>query len=595
MKTIQRISIFLILSLVLILNCAVFAADEEVCHRDSFFPKIGNCGYDTTHYDLNLAWDDTADTLTGHVVISLNALWDASEITLDFTNIYTISSVTVDGIPAEYKNENEKLTVSGHFVHDSLYKIGVDYSGKNQVSSFVMDDDQKKDLAGKPMCTLLEPIVAHQYYPCNDIPADKATYSIAVTVPSKYIPASIGSLVEIVQADGTSVVPDEKTLADYKPTGDIVTWKYEAKEPLASYLFTVCIGDFEVTQHQEESGTVQTNFVARNFEDKEDINRLFGLQEDMKKCFEHYTGTAYPYQVSGGIVIDQKLYAAIETQSRSLYDEIEHSETIFAHEIGHQWVGDMISLSDWSDVWIKEGWASYAQALWEKCAGRPDGYTDNLRQNYERVVNTGFRKIPAKDYGDRYISDNDKELKAASLTVSQIEEVLPSICDKKIDQEKLNADLSELAAKGPIDGIAFWNMVPKYCDNVIVNVEQINNLRKLFGIEETDSKSEELVGPKETSNNLDSMYGAGAYAGGSLVYYVLNHELGDEVFIKGMQLMLERYKYGTINTQEFIDCFSEAAGRDLTEFLHPWLYYNGNVPDLPEIETNQEASWNSKK
>ncbi len=596
MKKTKSIILLTVVLALFVLSFSVFASDNQEegfsCQKDSFFPDQGNCGYEAAHYNLDLAWDEPTDILTGYVGIVVNSLWDTSEITFDFSSTYTVSSVKVDGMPVDFKSENDNLVVSGNFKQNKSYQIEINYSGHPQNGNFLMTDEQRAALAGKPFCNLAEPNAASNIFPCNNTTKDKASFSIKLTVPSKYIPASNGTLVEIIQADGTSLIPDDKTLADYKPTGDKVTWRYEEKEAMAPYLFVFCMDEFKASLHTEEDGLLETNFISKNIEDQKAAEQVIGLQEDIKKCFESATGTAYPFSAYGATLYGNVLGGALETQSRPVYDPSESAEFVFAHEIAHQWIGDQVSIADWSDLWIKEGWASYGQALWERCAGRPEGYTKTMEDFYTSLVNNGLSKYSATDLVNGMSGSMADQMKAASLTADQVVEGVNLLCGKGLDQTKLKADAESALVDGKADGMTLLNLVPKYCETIIYSTKKGNDFKRLLGMEVSDSNEEPKIhGPKQIGNTRPEMYNNGPYAGGAMVYYVLNQKLGDEKFTEAMQLVLKRYGGKTITTEEIISCFSEIAGEDLTDFIHPWLYYEPHVPDMPNGPTYAEARY----
>ena len=338
---------------------------------------------------------------------------------------------------------------------------------------------------------LNEPTNAWRFYICNDHPKDKATYHYSFTVPASFVPAGSGDLLKIEEATGTVIFPGKSFERDYDPGTNegTVTFTYALETQTAPYLFTVCAGAFDLKLQTFDTGRVQLDFVDINHKDASHAWELTGLQEEIIASLEPFFGK-YPYTNSGAIVFHTEMGAALETLGRSLYDASTTEDFVFAHEITHQWMGDLISLEDWSDLWIKEGAATFGELLWAEHKDGRKAYEDEVILNYKTVVSHGSS------------------------------------------------------------------------------------------------------GPKEIhSNQPDDLYSAGPYKGGSLVYHILRDRLGDEVFSKALQTLIEENKYGTVNEEKFIEVFSRVSGEDLTDLIKSFLYYgeNGHVPDLPGLITYEEA------
>ena len=482
---------------IFLLAAVLLPADAQECTRDSFFPNAGNCGYDVSDYRLDMTWDADGDLWDVVEDITFTAEWDINELHFDFTDSYEFYGLTIDGVAVDFELQDQDLTVYYNFSHDTEYHLYAGFRGKLDYG-FIFDPDGASREENDGFCMLNEPDNARRYYICNDHPKDKATYHFSFTVPASFTPAGVGRLLEIREADGTVIVPegDFSRKAGPEGTKGTVTFTYEAAEPMAPYLFAVCAFPFDLRQKTLADGIVELDFVDNTIGEDYDLAwELAGQQEEIIRMFESYLGT-YPYRDLGAIVAPTRLGAALETQTRPVYDRSSLRDHIFAHELIHQGIGDLISVEDWSDIWIKEGAASYGEDLWKLNFAGWEAYESGLIFQYEKVANGDLKNPDAEGY----------------------------------------------------------------------------------------------AGPGEITNEINEMYGQSPYAGGALVYYSLHYKLGDEVFKQAMQLLLERYAWSTVNEEKFIDAFSEAAGEDLTDLVRSWLYYGGgHVPDLPGLETYEEA------
>ena len=218
---------------------------------------------------------------------------------------------------------------------------------------------------------LSEPDGAAGFYPVNDHPSDKATYTFRVTVPDPFEAVANGVLIETTDH------------------GDMTTFLFEARDPMASYLATINIDEFESETSESESGIPIRNYFPTGL--SEEMRKPFARQGEMIDYFSDLFG-AYPFEVYGALVIDMEFGAALETQTLSIFskamidsNEQEGSESVVAHELAHQWFGDSISLADWKDIWLNESFATYSQGLWTEHTQGREALDEWVRRTYDYV------------------------------------------------------------------------------------------------------------------------------------------------------------------------------------------------------------------
>ncbi len=192
-----------------------------------------------------------------------------------------------------------------------------------------------------------EPDGSATWFPVSDHPTDKATYSFDITVPDGLVAVANGLL------EGSS------------PAGGLTTWSWNAPDPMAAYLATATVGDFELQQYTAENGTPIIDAI--------DPARLgapvaaLELTSDMLTFFSDRFGP-YPFVSYGAIVDDDTVGYALETQTRSFFSRTASEGTV-AHELAHQWMGNHVSPGRWADIWLNEGWATYASWIWTESRG----------------------------------------------------------------------------------------------------------------------------------------------------------------------------------------------------------------------------------
>ncbi len=202
---------------------------------DPYFPLDGNGGYDVSRYDLAFAYAPATDRLTGTATSLARATQNLSSFNFDLHGL-TVRSVTVNGLPARWTRNGDELTItpwlgvrSGSIMRTVIAYDGVpEPVGDAQIglSGFIHTDDGTL-VAGQPDG-------AATWFPVNDHPLDKASYTFEITVPAGVEAIANGELRSTRTRNGST------------------TWAWDAKEPMASYLTTATIGQFDVRAYRAE-------------------------------------------------------------------------------------------------------------------------------------------------------------------------------------------------------------------------------------------------------------------------------------------------------------------------------------------------------
>ena len=207
--------------------------------------------------------------------------------------------------------------------------------------------------AGDITYVVAEPDAARTWFPGNDHPSDKAAFTFRITVPAGLTVAANGSLVETVAGDGTA------------------TFVWDMPEPMATYLATVVIGDLVRVEREAPGGVLLRDYLPADMEGQ--IPAPLARVGEMMEFFAGIFGP-YPFAEYGHAVVPG-LPGALEDQTLCIFGrEVLESyrggygeptvEEIVAHELAHQWYGDSVSPAAWDDIWLNEGFATFAQWLW---------------------------------------------------------------------------------------------------------------------------------------------------------------------------------------------------------------------------------------
>ncbi|MER6753136.1 M1 family metallopeptidase [Micromonospora echinofusca] len=323
---------------------------------DPYVPGAGNGGYDVAGYRLAVRYDPATDRLSGRATLTATATAALSRFNLDLAGL-DVSRVAVDGRPAGSARDGDELVVTprGGLSRDARFTVEVDYSGVPAAKTDGQLGSGGFLHTADGAIALGQPWSAATWFPVNDHPSDKATYDIEVTVPEGLAALSNG-------------VPGERTSAD-----GWTTWRWAERAPMASYLTTLVIGDYRVRSGTHAGRPMVTAVPASlpaTGPEAASLARTGEIADFLATRFG-----PYPFDSYGGVVVtDPRIGYALETQSRPVYGpgffrSGRPNLGVVAHELAHQWFGNSVALSRWSDIWLNEGFASYAEWLWEEHDG----------------------------------------------------------------------------------------------------------------------------------------------------------------------------------------------------------------------------------
>jgi aminopeptidase N len=330
---------------------------------DPYFPMEGNGGYDVQHYDVGFSYDPATRRIDGTAYVTAVATQDLSRFDLDLRRL-DVGRVTVDGHDAAFTHDGDELVITppNGLARKARFTVAVTYGGVPQTIDgptivfgspygFVHTDD------GAFMGD--EPDAASTWFPANDHPSDKATFTFRVTVPKTLSAIANGRLVSTsVQGGKATFVWDEALpMASYLATADIGTWTYRTGRTPGGISETVAV-DPKLNGRDPAHPDALRYFYDTTAEATDLWSRTFGPY-----AFDS-TGAIADLALHGGRAIGFSL----ETQTRPLYSDMR-SPTTIAHEIAHQWFGDALTVRSWDNIWLNEGFATYAQWLWNEKHG----------------------------------------------------------------------------------------------------------------------------------------------------------------------------------------------------------------------------------
>ena len=184
------------------------------------------------------------------------------------------------------------------------------------------------------------------WFPCYDFPDDKATSEIIATIPEKYTLVSNGRL--------------EKTTHNQQDRTRTFHWRQSL--PHSSYLIMLAAGEYEVLREQYAEIPLEY-YVYKEY--AADAHRSFAKTPSIMKFFQERIGISYPWEKYAQIFVNQFPIGGMENTSAVTLNEIYMfdaraaldftSDEVVAHELAHQWWGDLVTCRDWTHLWLNEG------------------------------------------------------------------------------------------------------------------------------------------------------------------------------------------------------------------------------------------------
>ncbi len=317
---------------------------------DPYLPALGNRGIDVQSYDLAIAYEPGSGTLRGDATLQVRALRRLASFHLDLTGM-RVQQVTIDGTRARASRTEGELIVrpSVAIARGKDFAVRVRYFGLPEPSLIPGIQAANGWIpTSDGAVTLDEPNGSNHWFPSNDHPSDKATFTFRISVPTPLVAVANGSLQQRSETNGRNI------------------WVWSDPAPMATYLAQVAIGDLIIDDRPAVNGVAIRNVYAPQLAD--DAKKAADETPAMLDFFTGWFGK-FPFDVYGILVPAEGIDGlAFEAQTLSTFAPNALQSSIVAHELAHQWFGDQVSPASWDETWLAEGFATYGQWLWEEHA-----------------------------------------------------------------------------------------------------------------------------------------------------------------------------------------------------------------------------------
>ncbi len=369
------------------------AQQSDIYQRPRQFERSRD--YDAKHYRIELTFDMDKKAFWGTNTITLTPLKDDfRECVLDAEELTVDSVKAPDGASLEFEQTNRHLIVRlpdaynyGEEIHFTVIYHAMD---PNHGLFF----DEVRPSNPRMISTISWPEYAHHWVPCYDYPNDKVTHEFIITVKDMLKVLGNGRLVRVVEdkQNGTK------------------TFHWSQELPHSTYLFLLAIGPFAVIE--DSLGPLPVNYWVYE-KDVEDAKWIFKKTPYMIEFFNKIYGYEYPWAKYDQVISPRMGGGAENTTATLLGQGVIHDkraeqdfswEKTIAHEVAHQWWGDLITLRSWEHTWLNESFGTYSDYLYTRYDREEDeGAYDLLRKKnqYLREANTQYMRPIVFDRYDR--------------------------------------------------------------------------------------------------------------------------------------------------------------------------------------------------
>ena len=325
---------------------------------DRTFAGLGDPRINVSHQAVTVRAAPGEERISGRAVLTLRSTVDEplTSFTLDLRGP-EVTTIAINGADVEADQRDGELTITPAtpIPPDTDIDVAISYAGVPDQTEFPswgipvgwQADDEDS------WFTMSEPNGTATWVPVNDHPSDKASWTVRLDVP-----------------EGVTAIANGR-LQGGKPTRTDAgrdRWTWVEEEPMASYLVLAAIGDYDLVASDHGDVRVVRAFPA-SLGDR--ARSAFDPIEEIIDFYADQFGP-YPNDDAGAIVVPTELGVALESQTRPLFgtDGVAgDSAPALAHELAHQWFGDAVTPTTWTDVWLNEGFATYADWMWTEHDG----------------------------------------------------------------------------------------------------------------------------------------------------------------------------------------------------------------------------------
>jgi aminopeptidase N len=321
-------------------------------------PHARSRDYDLQHSKIVFRFEVSERKVLGDVTHTISILREGlARVAFDSVGL-TIESVKVNGKTAKFEAGAEKLSVALPAAAHAgeKFEIEIRYEGKPKKGLYFVLPEKNYPARPAQIWTQGESEDTRYYIPTYDYPNDRLTTEMMVTVPAAWVTVSNGKLVSVKDAG-----KGEKT------------WTWSETLPSSTYLIMLAAGEFDEVKDAWRGKPV-TYYAPRGRGER--LAPTYGRTPAMMEFFSKKLGVDYPWEKYAQVMADDFVAGGMENSSATINaswslthpalvsEYPTNQDGLIAHELAHQWFGDLVTCKDWGNVWLNEGFATFFETMW---------------------------------------------------------------------------------------------------------------------------------------------------------------------------------------------------------------------------------------
>ncbi|MGC4039717.1 MAG: M1 family metallopeptidase [Flavobacterium sp.] len=323
----------------------------------------------------NITIDPIEKKVFGSVKYVFQVMQDIDSIAIDAQNM-SFNAVEIDGKETVFVNSKKQLILVGNYKKGN-HNLTFNYGAHPKQTMYFNGDFTCATCTNQQVWTQGQGKYTSHWFPSFDDVNEKVIFNMNISFDKKY-----------------QVLANGVLMHEY-PDKDKMIWQYKMKQPMSSYLLAVAIGDFRSKAVGSKSGVPLQMFIQPK--DTAKFEPTYRYSKQLFDYLEQEVGFRYPWQIYKQVPVEDFLYAGMENTSCTIFaqdyvvDETGFNDRNYvyvnAHELAHQWFGDLITAKSGRHHWLQEGFATYYGMLAEREVFGDDYFYHKLYRNSLQLRN----------------------------------------------------------------------------------------------------------------------------------------------------------------------------------------------------------------